>query len=144
MKKYLFYIVALIAAACILDGCKKDELQEEPGPPPEIYVRTPKVYPGKGGAFSLLYSIENPREGVKPELSSGESWIRDLAAGEGRITFTLDQNPSSTESRTFLHRVKEREHRHLIQRGGTGQRGNHPGRHGPGCNHSQGAGSLWL
>ena len=99
MKKYLFYIVALIAAACILDGCRKNELQEEPGPPPEIYVRTPKVYPGKGGAFSLLFSIENPREGVEPELSSGESWIRDLAAGEGRITFTLDQNPSSTESR---------------------------------------------
>ena len=99
MKKYLFYIVALIAAACILDGCKKDELQEEPGPPPEIYVRTPKVYPGEGGAFSLLFSIENPREGVEPELSSGESWIRDLAAGEGRITFTLAQNPSSTKSR---------------------------------------------
>ena len=99
MKKYLFYIVALIAAACILDGCRKNELQEEPGPPPEIYVRTPKVYPGKGGAFSLLFSIENPREGVEPELSSGESWIRDLAAGEGRITFTLAQNPSSTESR---------------------------------------------
>ena len=76
-----------------------DELQEEPGPPPEIYVRTPKVYPGEGGAFSLLFSIENPREGVEPELSSGESWIRDLAAGEGRITFTLAQNPSSTESR---------------------------------------------
>ena len=25
MKKYLFYIVALTAAACILDGCKKDK-----------------------------------------------------------------------------------------------------------------------
>ena len=100
MKKYLFYIfMALVCAACILDGCRKNELQEEPGPPPEIYVRTPKVYPGEGGAFSLLFSIENPREGVEPELSSGESWIRDLAAGEGRITFTLDQNPSSTESR---------------------------------------------
>ena len=25
MKKYLFYIVALTAAACILDGCRKDK-----------------------------------------------------------------------------------------------------------------------
>ena len=75
MKKYLFYIVALIAAACILDGCKKNELQEEPGPPPEIYVRTPKVYPGEGGAFSLLFSIENPHKGDELQATTEASWI---------------------------------------------------------------------
>ena len=124
MKKYLFYIVALTAAACILDGCKKEELQEGSGPAPVITVREgEKVYPSEGGTFSLLYSIENPREGVEPELSSGESWISDFSAANRRISFSLSD---------------------LIQRGGTGQRGNHPGRHGPGCNHSQGAGSFWL
>ena len=61
------------------------------------------MYPGRmqerRAAGRTRTTVENPREGVEPELSSGESWIRDLAAGEGRITFTLDQNPSSTESR---------------------------------------------
>ena len=95
MKKYLFYIVALIAAACILDGCKKEELQEGSGPAPVITVREgEKVYPSEGGTFSLLYSIENPREGVEPELSSGESWISDFSAANRRISFSLSENPS--------------------------------------------------
>ena len=95
MKKYLFYIVALTAAACILDGCKKEELQEGSGPAPVITVREgEKVYPSEGGTFSLLYSIENPREGVEPELSSGESWISDFSAANRRISFSLSENPS--------------------------------------------------
>ena len=95
MKKYLFYIVALTAAACILDGCKKEELQEGSGPAPVITVReVEKVYPSEGGTFSLLYSIENPREGVEPELSSGESWISDFSAANRRISFSLSENPS--------------------------------------------------
>ena len=45
MKKYLFYIVALTAAACILDGCKKDETEPtDSASIPKISVSEPKVY----------------------------------------------------------------------------------------------------
>ena len=76
-------------------GRVKEELQEGSGPAPVITVReVEKVYPSEGGTFSLLYSIENPREGVEPELSSGESWISDFSAANRRISFSLSENPS--------------------------------------------------
>ena len=78
MKKYLFYIVALTAAACILDGCKKDETEPtDSASIPKISVSEPKVYTSEAATYTLYYEIENPREGVELELTSEEKWISD-------------------------------------------------------------------
>ena len=59
-----------------------------------ITVKEPEVFGCEGGSGAIMYSIENPREGVGPEVSCEESWISGLSAGEGRITFTLSVNES--------------------------------------------------
>ena len=97
MKKYLFYIVALTAAACILDGCKKDETEPtDSASIPKISVSEPKVYTSEAATYTLYYEIENPREGVELEVTSVEDWISDLSADEGEIAFGLSANTTIT------------------------------------------------
>lgn len=102
MKKLLFYIIALPCLAFVLYGCRKEE--DAPGgggdPTPEtpvISVRKPSAYSFLPGTYSLPYSIENPREGVSLEMSTGDNWITGLTADEENITFTLSANNPSKE-----------------------------------------------
>ena len=97
MKRSLFYIVALTAAACILDGCKKDETEPtDSASIPKISVSEPKVYTSEAATYTLYYEIENPREGVELEVTSVEDWISDLSADEGEIAFGLSANTTIT------------------------------------------------
>ena len=96
MKKLLFYAVALLSVATALSGCKKDEGGVEL-PTPIISVKQPKAYSGMSGAYTINYSIENPREGVLPEANSEDSWITDLSANEKSISFNLSENLSGKE-----------------------------------------------
>ena len=96
MKKLLFYIIALLSVASALSGCKKDEEATEL-PPPVISVKEPKTYSCGEKSYSVRYSIENPREGVKLEAATGTKWITSLGVSEDAITFTLMENSSDKE-----------------------------------------------
>ena len=96
MKKLLFYIIALLSVATALSGCKKDEEATEL-PPPVISVKEPKTYSCGEKSYSVHYSIENPREGVKLEAATGTKWITSLGVSEDAITFTLMENSSDKE-----------------------------------------------
>ena len=96
MKKLLFYIIALLSVATALSGCKKDEEATEL-PPPVISVKEPKTYSCGEKSYSVRYSIENPREGVKLEAATGTKWITSLGVSEDAITFTLMENSSDKE-----------------------------------------------
>ena len=96
MKKLLFYIIALLSVATALSGCKKDEEATEL-PPPVISVKEPKTYSCGEKSYSVRYSIENPRKGVKLEAATGTKWITSLGVSEDAITFTLMENSSDKE-----------------------------------------------
>lgn len=96
MKKLLFYIIALLSVATALNGCKNDEEATEL-PPPVISVKEPKTYSCGEKSYSVRYSIENPREGVKLETATGTKWITSLGVSEDAITFTLMENSSDKE-----------------------------------------------
>ena len=96
MKKLLFYIIALLSVASALSGCKKDEEATEL-PPPVISVKEPKTYSCGEKSYSVRYSIENPRKGVKLEAATGTKWITSLGVSEDAITFTLMENSSDKE-----------------------------------------------
>ena len=96
MKKLLFYIIALLSVATALNGCKNDEEATEL-PPPVISVKEPKTYSCGEKSYSVRYSIENPREGVKLEAATGTKWITNLGVSEDAITFTLMENSSDKE-----------------------------------------------
>lgn len=96
MKKLLFYIIALLSVATALNGCKNDEEATEL-PPPVISVKEPKTYSCGEKSYSVRYSIENPREGVKLEAATGTKWITSLGVSEDAITFTLMENSSDKE-----------------------------------------------
>lgn len=96
MKKLLFYAIALLSVATVFSGCKKDEEATEL-PPPVISVKEPKTYSCGEKSYSVRYSIENPREGVKLEAATGTKWITSLGVSEDAITFTLMENSSDKE-----------------------------------------------
>ena len=96
MKKLLFYIIALLSVATVFSGCKKDEEATEL-PPPVISVKEPKTYSCGEKSYSVRYSIENPRKGVKLEAATGTKWITSLGVSEDAITFTLMENSSDKE-----------------------------------------------
>ena len=97
MKKLLFYIIALLSVATAFSGCKKDEEATEL-PPPVISVKEPKTYSCGEKSYSVRYSIENPRKGVKLEAATGTKWITSLGVSEDAITFTLMENSSVMEN----------------------------------------------
>ena len=100
MKKYLFYIIALLGMATTLYGCKRVEpvQEEEVSPPPEISVKNPKTYPFIGDTYTISYSIKNPKEGVSLEVSSKDKWIYDLTVvNEKSVSFSLTANGSDKE-----------------------------------------------
>ena len=96
MKKYLIYIIALLCTACVLDGCKEVEPQEEPLPP-EISVKETDPYAKEEGSYSISYTVKNPVEGVILEVYTEEDWIVDLEADEEDISFTLLENEEKDE-----------------------------------------------
>ncbi len=52
-----------------------------------------------GGSYSVGYTIENPIDGESVSVSDNKSWITNLSASGGNITFKTTSN-TSTESRT--------------------------------------------
>ncbi len=52
-----------------------------------------------GGSYSVGYTIEHPIDGASVSVSDNQSWITNLSASGGKITFKTTDN-TSTESRT--------------------------------------------
>ena len=52
-----------------------------------------------GGSHSIGYTIEHPIDGASVSVSDNQSWITNLSASGGKITFKTTDN-TSTESRT--------------------------------------------
>ena len=52
-----------------------------------------------GGSYSVSYTIENPIDGESVSVSDNQSWITNLSASGGEITFKTTDN-TSTEPRT--------------------------------------------
>ena len=51
----------------------------------------------KGGAFSMNYSIEGPREGNKAEVSTNVSWIRIGKVYNSEFNFTIELNTTGKD-----------------------------------------------
>ena len=86
MKKLIFYLLPLLLVAA---GCS----QKENIPVSGLVLETDEVsISGLGGSAEIGYTIENPVEGQEVQTLSGEIWISDIVAEEGKISFNVAEN----------------------------------------------------
>ena len=71
-------------------------LEVTPLPKPVINFDQPAEVPVEGGKVTVKYSIENPVEGEKIEITQPQvDWIRDITFTDTEITFTVDPNTAA-------------------------------------------------
>ncbi len=72
----------------------------EPTPAPTFTLAKSSLTVGRSsGSYSVSYTIENPIDGASVSVSDNYSWITNLSASGGKITFKTTDN-TSAESRT--------------------------------------------
>lgn len=61
-----------------------------------------------GGTYSIEYTINNPHQGTKVEVSAAEDWVKDFKTNtEGVIRFSVEPNDGA-EARSCLVTVEYR------------------------------------
>ncbi|MBO5018538.1 MAG: protein kinase [Alistipes sp.] len=74
----------------------------EPAPAPNpifTLAKSSLTVDSSGGSHSVGYTIEHPIDGASVSVSDNQSWITNLSASGGKITFKIADN-TSAESRT--------------------------------------------
>ena len=100
VKSLSYTVVPAISAPAAYAAsvrCMKEHSGGAPSVDPEISVTQPEAYSEKGGDFSIAYSIKNPKEGAKLEVSTEDGWITGLAADGKQISFSLTANDTGKE-----------------------------------------------
>lgn len=99
MKKLLFFAAAVAFSAAVF-SCKKAEIVTPE--PPVISVSglsddlTINVK-AEGEACSFGYEIANPATGVELNVKADKSWITDIEAKDGKITFNVTESKENSE-----------------------------------------------
>ena len=115
LKNLLWSLMCLtLVVSCSDDAV--DDKGNNPNNPTEEVTKDSKIKLGKtevsagvaGGTYSLEYSIVNPHQGIKVEVSAAEPWVYDFKTNtEGVIRFTVEENTGS-EPRSCLVTVEYR------------------------------------
>ena len=84
------------------------KLEVTPLPKPVINFDQPAEVTVEGGRVTVKYSVENPIEGEKIEITQPQvDWIRDITFTDTEITFTVDPNtdaaPGSDPRKGFFN-----------------------------------------
>ena len=69
---------------------------------PEIDVVSELTVAFEGGAQSIEYSIENPKEGVELEATCEDEWISNIVVAADAITFDVDANEDIMRQATLV------------------------------------------
>lgn len=69
---------------------------------PEIVVVSDLTVAFEGGAQSVEYSIENPKEGVELEATCDDEWISNIAVADDVITFDVAANEDIMRQATLV------------------------------------------
>lgn len=99
MKKLLFFAAAVAFSAAVF-SCKKAEIVTPE--PPVISVSglsddlTINVK-AEGEACSFGYEIANPATGVELNVKADKSWITDIEAKDGKVTFNVTESKENSE-----------------------------------------------
>ena len=114
LKNLLWSLMCLtLVVSCSDDAV--DDKGNNPNNPTEV-TKDSKIKLAKtevsagvaGGTYSIEYTINNPHQGTKVEVSAAEPWVYDFKTNtEGVIRFTVEENTGS-ESRSCLVTVEYR------------------------------------
>lgn len=113
LKNLLWSLMCLT----LVVSCSEDSVDNggnQPNPPTvtkdsKIKLAKTEVSAGvAGGTFTIEYSIVNPHQATKVEVSAAEPWVKDFKTNtEGVIRFTVEPNDGA-ESRSCLVTVEYR------------------------------------
>lgn len=110
MKKLLMLLaMAAVAFACeptpspAPEGGGEEEkpTPEEPKPALSVVGDDVVMFEVEGGQGEIVYTIENPQEGLQLEAVSGESWVSNVVVGE-TITYLVAENDSQADRRCVI------------------------------------------
>lgn len=102
MRK-LFALMAWVSIAALAACSSNEELPPPPAPPTTVTLAAEQMdIPFEGGAYTMNYTLEHPKEGATLRVSTEAQWITDLDwATSGVINFRVAANTTS-ESRSAV------------------------------------------
>lgn len=99
MMKKIFNFFAVVAVALValqLTACNKDAAVDKV----QIIVSDATIE-GEGGILNIPYSLKGV-SGVRPEVQSADSWVRDIAVYDSIISCNVQGNTTKEERSTTL------------------------------------------
>ena len=103
MKKfYLFSLLLTLCCAGLVTSCNDDDPAEGV---PDVTLRVdPQSVDAaaEGGAYAVVYAVENPVEGAQLAFEGAADWISDLKADADKITFVVAPNTSGEVRHTNI------------------------------------------
>lgn len=97
MKKHYFLIIAALPVLSAMSGCQE---KEGPVTVPDPVLNLPEKViqaAAEGGVYELSFTIDNPVDGVLPELVPDQDWISDWEVSDDRISITVDPNNDNAD-----------------------------------------------
>ena len=97
MKKTLLILCSLITLA-LFTGCKGDEPVDKPAAAPELNLAKGVVEAtADGGHFEVDYTLTNAVEGAELKVNAEHSWVRNIVAENGVISFDVEASYEAKE-----------------------------------------------
>ena len=97
MKNTLLILCSLITLA-LFTGCKGDEPVDKPTAAPELNLEKGVVEAtADGGHFEVDYTLTNAVEGAELKVNAEHSWVRNIVAENGVISFDVEASYETKE-----------------------------------------------
>ena len=97
MKNTWLILCSLISLA-LFTGCKGDEPVDQQAGAPELKLeKTVVEATADGGHFEVDYSLTNAVEGAEIKVNAEHSWVRNVVAEEGVISFDVEASFEAKE-----------------------------------------------